>query len=241
MNKQNQILLHLYTFRYLTRKHIQTLLNQKQYNRVTLNNLVQSGYIRRFYNPKTVTIPAIYSLGVKSRKYLKDNKEFKDINPLLLNRIWREPKLSLQFRKHCLLLADIYVSLKGLGNLRFYTKTMLTGMTHMILPVPDAYFSLHEKPYFLDIIDELPARMVLRRRIRQYFEYYEENHWQDYNPKPFPAIILICPDERSKNYLHKFIQRTLEDNPDLSFYLSTWEQVKAKGLNLNTMPRVEAK
>ena len=232
---KNLILLHLYNFRYLTRKQIQNLLKHKQSAKVILwlKELTQAGYIRRIHNKKTITIPATYSLGVKSRKYLKNQPEFQDMNLELLNRIYWEPKLSPQFRQHCVFLADIFLSLKySEPNLRFYTKTMLSGMAHMILPLPDAYFSVDDKPYFLDIIDELPARMILRRRIRQYFDYYDQNTWQDHNLKPFPAIIIILPDERSKKYLHKFIRRMLEENPDLNFYLPTWEQIKVSGLKL---------
>ena len=226
--RQDQILLFLYTFRFLTRNQIQLLLHQKHFKRIIiwLNELTQSGFIRRYYNPKTVTVPAVYSLGNKARKYLKDNPDFKEIKASLLDRIWREHTLSLQFRKHCLFIADIYISLQSLvettsATLNFYPKSKLHGMDYLIRPNPDAYFSIEEKNknikrYCLDVFDELPARMVLRKRVRQYFEYYESNYWQDHTKKPFPVIILISPDDRFKNYINRVIQNMLEDEPDLS-------------------------
>ncbi|MBI4130230.1 hypothetical protein HY468_02865 [Candidatus Roizmanbacteria bacterium] len=44
---------------------------------VWFNEMTEEGYIRRYYDPKKVTVPAIYSLGLKGRKYLKNNPEFK--------------------------------------------------------------------------------------------------------------------------------------------------------------------
>lgn len=252
-NHSNQILHYLYTFRFLTRIHMQQLLHHKHQNRITiwLNQLTKTSYIRRYYNPKTVTIPAIYSLGLNSRKYIKNNPEFKDIHTDQLDRIWREHTVSAQFRTHCLFIADIYISLltlveKTTATLHFYTKTQLKGMNYMLLPNPDAYFSIKEKNgtikrYFLDIFDDLPARMMLRKRIKQYIRYFENEYWQTHTHKTFPFVIFICPDMRSKNYLHTFIQKTLQDQPAISFYLALREQVKSNGLTRDTLQKVALK
>lgn len=49
--------------------------------------------------------------------------------------------------------------------------------------------------------------MILRKRIRQCVEYYDLDTWQDTNENPFPAVIFVCPDERSKKYVFKQIQK----------------------------------
>lgn len=252
-NQHDDIFNYLYRFRFLHRIHIQHLLHHKHFNRIIiwLNELTESGHIKRYYNPKTVTIPATYSLGLKGRKYMKDNPKFKNIKPELLDRVWREPTLSTQFRNHCLFVADIYLSLVSLTNttkakLNFYTKVDLHDIQYLILPFPDAYFSIKEvngrtKRYFLDIFDEQPPKNVLYKRVKQYFEYYENEYWQDHTSKPFPEIIFICPDERSKNYLFKKIRKKLEDQSELNFYLSTKELIKTKGLTRDTLLKVVLK
>ncbi len=249
--QQDHILLHLYKFRFLNRNHIQQLLNHKQFNRIIiwLDQLTASEHIRRYYNPKTVTLPAVYSLGLKGRKYLKDNPELKQIKLTVLDRVWREHTLSNQFREHCLFIADCYLSLVKLvkttgAKLHFYTKTDLLGLKYLILPHPDAYFSIEEpngnkKSYFLDVFDELPARMVIRKRIRQYFQYFENAYWQDHNKNAFPAIILACPDTRSYNYTNLQIQKQLEQSPELSFYLSLRSDIKSKGLLREVLYKVK--
>jgi len=250
-DQKTNILYLLYIYRFLNRNQIQSLLHHKQFNRVIiwLNELTNEGNIRRYYNPKWVTVPAVYSLGVKGRKYLKDHTDVKDVNPVLLDRIWRERNVSTQFRKHCQFIADIYLSLTALtektkATLHFYTKTSLYGMQYLILPNPDAYFSITEAKgnkayYFLDIFDDLPARMALRKRIRQYIEYYENDYWQDHTRKPFPNIILVAPDDRFKSYLYRQIPKMLDNESELHFYLSTWEKIKTMGICKETLQKVE--
>lgn len=248
-----EILYNLYRFRFLTGHQIQPLLNHKHYNRINiwLNQLTDNGYIRRYYDKKNVTAPAIYSLGNNGRKFLLEHSKELKVKPQLLNRVWRESTLSKQFQEHCLLVADIYLSLMKLTNktkaiLRFYTKPELSGLKYLILPNPDAYFSIeetngHKKAYFLDIIDPLPARMILRKRIRQYTEYYDNEYWQDHNRIDFPSIIFICPDARSRNYLNTHIGEKLLEFPDMAFYLAIREDIHKSGLSRDVLQKVIAK
>jgi hypothetical protein len=249
---QEDILFYLYRFRFLNRLQIQKLLRHKSFNRIIiwLNQLTTEHYIHKYYNPKKVTIAAQYSLGIKSRKYLLEKAKEKGnkIQPHLLNRIWREHTLSDQFRTHCLFLADIYLSLvvpvaKTHATLYFFTKTDLYPHDYMPKPLPDAYIAIKErngkmKRYFLDIFDPLPPRMILRRRITHYVDYFDNNTWQEITNHPFPKILLVCPDDRSKRYLHRFIQKTLEYS-DLEFFLTTWELVKNKGMCGEVLEKVE--
>jgi hypothetical protein len=245
--QQVNILVIIYKFRFLNRSHIQTLLAHKQRNRVILwlNELTGNGYLKRYYSRKFAGKPAVYSLGAMGRRYLNENQEsLKDINVSLLDRVWRESACSQKFKNHCMFLADIYISLtnliekadKGKGKLNFFTKTDLKGVQYLILPEPDAYFSIEDskglaKRYFLDIFDDLPPRMVLRKRIKQYFSYFENKYWQDNMKHDFPEIIIVTPDNTSKTYLNNFIKKMLEEETvDLSFYLALREDIKQQGL-----------
>jgi len=248
--KQLEILTLLYRFRFLNRLQIQKLLHHQYLNRVTiwLNQLTNTNYIRRYYNPKTVTIPAIYSLGLNGKKYLKQS-DLKGINKTLLDRVWREKNLSDQFKQHCLLVADIYLSLvtlteKNKSILNFRTKTELSNIKDLISPNPDAYFSLtksngNKKRYFLDIFNDWPPRMYLRKRVNQYLEFYQTNIWQDHQTDPFPQIILVCPEDRAKRYLNRYIKKKLEYESEPQFYLSTSDQIKTKGLVKEVLEKVE--
>ncbi len=254
--RQQEILILLYRFRFLDRHQIQTMLNHKHMEKVRLwlNDLTQQGYIHRSYSKQFRGEAAIYCLVTKSRRYLKNLKPDKEkgretINKLLLNRIYREKTLSTTFRKHCMLIADIYLSLLTLVNknkakLHFYNKIDLYGINYLIMPYPDAYFAIEEakgtiKRYFLDVFDELPPRMILRRRVRQYLRYYDKGEWQDQAKKPFPEILLICPDERSKSYVVRFVKKIFEYEDSPSFYLSTWQEIQKKGINRQVLHKLD--
>lgn len=246
--QQKNILLLLYKFRFLNRNQIQILLNHKYKNRVILwlNDLNQRKYIDRDFTRKFGATPAVYSLNKNSIKVLKS---LDDVKPSLLNRLYKETKRTETFKQHCLFLADIFLSLteftkKHNLKLHFYTKTDLAYMQYLILPNPDAYFATEEselsiKRYFLDIFDPQIPRMALRKRVRQYFNYYLKGYWQHNTNKPFPEIIFICPDNVSKNYISKFIKPLLkEENENISFYLSTWDEIKHQGIKKETLNRI---
>lgn len=247
-NKQREILVLLYRFRFLSRIHIQTLLNHRHHSWILtwLNDLIKHNQVRRYYQKQFAGPSAIYSLGIEGRKYLKHNPDLGNIELSALNRIWKEDTLTDRFKNHCLFLADMYVSLRSLAvaskaTLNFYTKTDLYGMARLISPAPDAYIAIEEqggvKRYFLDLFDDVPP-IALRSRAKRYFDYYASNEWQDNTDKPFPEIILICPNERLKKHLYLYIQQKLEEEPELKFYLSTRDLVAKEGLQSNVLQRV---
>lgn len=255
--KQIEILKLIYKFRFLNRSQIQSIFHHKQKNKIIiwLNQLTEQKYLKRYFDKQLAAIPAAYSLGAQARKYfIKNQKTYKDVSVPLLDRVWRESSFTQKFKKHCMLVADIYISLiklvgrtdDGKGKLNFFAKTDLKGVAYLILPEPDGYFSLEDKSglvkrYFLDIFDDLPPRMVLRKRIKQYFSYFEKNYWQEHMKHDFPEIIIVCPDTTSKNYLNVFIKRQLREKFDqLSFYLSLREKVKQQGLNSQVLHNVLA-
>jgi len=247
--RQKEILKLLYKFHYLNRKQIQPLLGHKHHRLIQewLNELLQSKLIIQDYDNKLAPQPAIYSLDNKGKRYLKKLSEIK-IKPL--NRIWRATIYKDQLKAHCLLLGDIYLSLSGLARknkvaLDFRTKTELYGMLHLISPSPDAFFALKNKAgkarrYFLDIFDDVPP-VLMRRRVKQYFEYYNSDEWQDNTGQPFPEVILACPNQRLKSHLNFFIQNKLSDDSELSFYLTTNEEIETIGMGPKALQKVHSK
>ncbi len=247
--RHQQILLLLYKYRFLNRKQIQQLLGHTYFNRIIiwLNQLSEHGYIYRYYDSHKVTEPAIYSLATKARTYLLKHMAG-EVEAGQLNRVWKEKNLSLQFRKHCLLLADVALALLQTtkltqANLVFLTKVELHEREDLVTPLPDAVFSITEpsgqcRYYFLDIFDELMPRMMLRKRVNQYCSYFEEENWQDEHSEDFPAIIFICAEGRAKKYLHKQIKKKLLDFEELVFLLSTAKQIQTDGTRAETLEQV---
>lgn len=237
--RQIEILLLLYRFRFLNRNQIQQMLNHRQFNRVIvwLNQLSEQKYLYRVFDRKFAGVPALYFLRSKAKKELEGKEGVKN---KLLERVYGEKYLSKTFQKHCQLLADIYLSLVKLtkahkAKLSFYTKNDLYGLKYLILPNPDAYFSIKEsdekiKRYFLDIFDATSSNKWYAKRVMQYFSYYAKGYWQDHNANPFPEIIFVYPNETAKKILIKTIKRELEKEETLCFYLASWEDIRQNGL-----------
>lgn len=71
-------------------------------------------------------------------------------------------------------------------------------------------------------------RFLLRKRIEQFIDYFDSKAWQDNTGHPFPAILLLCPNEQMKEFLHKHIAQKLEEEiqADIDFYLSTTDKIE---------------
>jgi len=255
VNKNHEtILIYLYRYRFLKREQLQKLFKHKNHRTILLwlNQLTKTDYIRRYYNPKTINTPALYSLGLKGRAYLKENKRRLKISLTHLNRIWREPELSLQFRYNCLLIADIYLSLEKLiettgAKLRFFTKSDLYSVKDLPLPHPDIFFHIEEidgvkKYYFLDIFNYFTHQIKFKKRIEQYYDYYDEDTWQEStDDRPFPTIIFVCSDKRSYNYINWYLRENLLEDDNLDFYLTTKKILNTEGLTRHALKKVMAK
>ena len=239
--KQLEILILLYRFRFLNRIQVQTLLNHKNKRRINewLKDLTNKKIIGRHFTNKLKenTKPAIYFITSKSRQFLQEQAS---VDPKSLNqRIYRENSRSQRFIDHCLTLADFYLNLLQEikdEKLHFYTKTDLA--THYYLPYnrPDAYIAKEKgkerKRYFLEIIDEGIPRFIIRKRIEQFIDYYDSNKWQETTGHPFPVILMLCPNDQIKDFLHKYISQKMEEEiqAEIDFYLSlsnkiSWEKV----------------
>lgn len=243
--KQLEILNLIYRFRFLNRTQIQILLNHKEPRRIKswLKDLHDRNIFGRNYSSqlKENTKAAIYYLATKSRKILLEQE---NINEKILNRAYRDKNASQKLIDHCLFLADIYLllkneSLKHNQELNFYTKTDLTDHNYLPYNRPDAYIALKDKKqtrrYFLEIIDEGTPRFMLRKKISQYIEYFDEDTWKNRTLHNNPSLLFICPNQNIKDFLNKHIAQVLEEGTsDLQFFLSLKSDFQAEGITANT-------
>ena len=241
-NKQLEILLLLYRYRFLTRTHIQQFLNHKNHSLITrwLKDLTDKQIINRIYKKTIPNInkPAIYYLATKSRSILKEQKE---CNPDLLNRVYREKYRSEAFRQHWLFIADLYFHFQKAAKQNnststFYITTDLSEVAYA--PLPDAYIVIKKgnktNRYFLDLMDNRPMFLV-RKRVDQYINYCEAGYWQDNYPHPLPKVLLICPTTRTQESLSKYISDQLEmEDTEISFFLGLKSDITRNGIRPET-------
>lgn len=151
----------------------------------------------------------------------------------------------MKLREHCLLVADIYLKFLDSTNqsnakLEFYTRTQLTPLDHILKPAPDTYIGIVGKEttsrYFLEIIDEHVPRFAIQYRIKQYFEYYEEQAWQNTTDKPFPSILIVCADQVKMQYIAALIKEQLEiREQQLTVLLTTRKLVQLSDESINSI------
>ena len=130
-------------------------------------------------------------------------------------------------------------SFKNKQELHFFTKTDLAEHYYLPYNRPDAYISLKDKKqskrYFLEIIDEGTPRFMLRKKISQYIEYFDEGTWENRTLHDNPSLLFICPNQNIYNFLNKHIPQVLEEETsDLQFFLSLKSEIQESGLTANT-------
>ncbi len=134
---------------------------------------------------------------------------------------------------------------KNNSKLYFFTKTDLSNHYYLPYKRPDAYIAIESKDqtkrYFLEIIDEGTPRFMLRSKIAQYVEYFDEGTWQEKTGHPDPKLLFVCPNETIKTFLHKHIAQVLEEEAEdeIDFFLTTKEIVKDSELQGDVWEKVE--
>lgn len=249
-DKQIQILIFLYRFRYLNRPQIQTLMKHKNHRLIQswLNEMKDLKLIKSFFNKTVAASPTVYALDLEGRKYLRKNAGDK-VDRSFLSKGWRDKSYTEEFRNHCMFLADVYLSLTAFcdehkSKLNFHTKTDLYGMKGIINPGPDAFFAIKDSEsntvrYFIDVFDDI-AKVFMRKRIKEYFAFFDSGDWEEYTNTNFPEVIIICPDKKAKGHLFFYIQNKLNDD-EPRFYLTTKEQVLTCGLRGEILEKVPEK
>ncbi len=248
--KQTEILLFLYRYRFLSSIHIQKFLHHKNNTRISLwlKDLTDKHIICRIYSKTTGDInkPAIYYLGVKSRLHLLKTEH---CIPKLLKRVYQEKKRSPTFRNKWLFIADLYFHYEQAAKVenatvKFFTQTDLADFAYAPLSLPDAYITASEpenstKRYFVEVFDENTRRADIRGCITSYCKYFRGEYWQSHYRFPFPKILIICPNSHTKEFLSRFIPKTLEEEEvDIEFFLALKFDIQQRGIQVNTWEAV---
>lgn len=244
--KQTEILLLLYRYRFLTSTQIQQFLQHKNNTRISLwlKDLYDKKILSRIYSKTVGEInkPAIYYLGLKGRAHLLENK---NCLPELLNRVYREKTSSRTFQNHWIFVADLYfhyqkATQEEKASFQFFTQTDLADFAYAPLSLPDAFITVKAsdnttKRYFVEVFDENARRDDIRGCIVSYCKYFKGKYWQDHYTFPFPKILLICSNDHTKEFLSRFIPKTLEKKEvDVEFFLALKSDIRERGIQINT-------
>lgn len=249
-NQQSVIIKLLYRHRFLNREHIQKFLRHKLKARSSnwLKDLKDKGYVERIYDEKDFvakTRPAVYYLGLNGIRYLRELDEYPEEE---LRKRYTESKRKQTFIDHCLILADCCPNVEAVstGPLSFL------GLLPADYGDPDNEYNFLEelKPqalfikhkdgettnFLLEIVDATLPRYRLKKRIKDYVEFLDEEAWQAETGEDKPPVVelafaakadMIYAKRRTRFELAELYDDEIPEEIKLRF--TTFEQIKAQG------------
>ncbi len=248
--KQQDILKHLYRYRFLNRIQIQALMGHKNNRRIAewLKDLRDKQYVEWIYDGDSFiekTKPAIYYLGLNGIRYLRTTDEYP---PEELRKRYRESSRKPDFMARSLLIADCCLNLeaKTVGRMHY---TFVTASDYMD-PDSDHAFLVGLQPqlcfvketpknktvYLLESFDTTTPRYMVKKRLKDYVTYLSDGEWESEtgDGKP-PIVLLACPTIANLIYTKRRARKLLEDiqedeNEDIHIRFTTVEKVKLNGV-----------
>ena len=110
--------------------------------------------------------------------------------------------------------------------------------------MPDAYIAIeHEgqvvKRYFLKIFDDWLNDDKWKKLINTYMDYSGEGDWEANTGRPFPSILFVAPNEKTKNQIFYYMKNRLEDEiTDVSFFVSTRDYIRSGGVKKEVWKKI---
>lgn len=250
-NKQSEIISLLYRHRYLSREHIQQLLGHKLKTRSVswLKDLKEKEYVVRIYNEQDFvakTKPAVYYLGLNGVRYLRGLKSYPDEE---LRKRYSESKRKQAFIDHCLLLADCCLNVASASNESMAFSYVLPAdyadpdhdYNFLEELKPDACFIKQKDgertAYLLQVFSATLPRYSLKKRIKDYVNFLDEEVWHTETGDNDPPIVqlafakkadLIYAKRRAKLELSDLYDDEMPEDIGLRF--TTVDNIREQGL-----------
>lgn len=213
-NKQKEIILLLYRFRFLNRIQIQKLLQHKSSKNTNtwLKDLTDKNYIGRIYQPTRIERfkPAINYVSKNGIKFLREQE---NIEKDYIKKLYQESRRSKGFINECILIADMYLQLckqyeDSSYEFKFYTKTDFPkqGIVQDLKPTFAYVIKRADKleHHACEVLKEGIPRYVIRARIEKYIEFFGEDTDKAY-------VTFYCPNEKIGKYVERQSTKMLEE------------------------------
>ena len=215
-NNQIHLLKLIYKFRFVTSDLVA---EHKGVNKSAINNafsiLMDQGYIARHYDKsyKLHGRPATYFLAPKSIKLLRDEH---GLNPKVLHAMYKNKSVNSAFIEHNLNVLRVYLSIRQTypDTFNIFTKSETADLDYMPQPAPGLYLNRKNpsedmpNEYMLEIFTDTQF-FIIKKRIDTYIEHFDSGDWPE---QQYPVLLIACPDSRTEEKLHKYIQTTLDNN-----------------------------
>lgn len=233
-SKQLHLLKVIYRFRFVTIGLVARYkgISERAVN-YAFNVLLEQGYIARRYGKiyKINRTPARYYLAPKGLALLRENPV---LNKNVLHARYKDKNLGEPFVEHTLTLfkACMDITTAKPGIFTVFTKAELADYDYFPSTMPDLYITRQEPSdnqpddYLLDIFEDTTPPFLIKKRVDQYVEHYEDGKWID---KEHPTVILVCPTSNVEKNIKQHIKDQQENHyltsEDLSLVAITPSQM----------------
>lgn len=245
--KQQEIPKLIYKFRFLNRLQIQKHLGHKDKRRVNswLKDLCEKQYLEKVEKDNTFeqrTKLTIYRIGINGIRFLGIQEDcFSEI----IKKLYKDKNRSDNFTNKCILLSDIYLTLKTGVSYEIITASDLTSPEfsfHFLQDLsPDLVYKETKKTKsrsndtynLLTVFETTLPRYSIRKTLRNYFGFYQSSEWENKTGKTFPIVLFICPTKADLIYAKRYTKKLLEENQnptDLHIQFATVDEVKEFGI-----------
>jgi hypothetical protein len=266
--KQQALIRLIYRYRFLKRKQLQAFLGHKDKRRISawLKELRENQFIDWIYDPESPnekSTPAIYFLGINGIRFLRQAEEYPEDE---LRKRYKDADRQQDFVAKCLLLADCAIHLEGRNRNRDdlrYTYALVTDYAdsdndYALLSEseyihPDLVFtkeaetddSLIDQTYFLQLFDLTTPRYMVKKKLKAYVEYFDDDEWEQYKgDEELPIVLIACPTIAEFIYAKRYTRKQLEEhdlgeNKDVRIRFATVEKLRRHGLTAMIWEEVE--
>lgn len=222
---QVRILVLLYRFRFMRTDQLASYRNVSVPSMfMSLEKLIERGLIDKRYDSsfKLRGTPARYYLAKGGIRYMRDTFT---VSERMLKSYYKNPLVGDDFIDHTVAVFDAYRALHATypGMFEIFTKAEVAPYEFFPPKLPDLYLQrieddeVSETAYILELFDNTPF-FAVRKRIQEHIEHFDSGEWPD---AYYPTLLLVCPEQRTKHRLNKFLEPSLEDIDFLTTTLET--------------------
>lgn len=95
-----------------------------------------------------------------------------------------------------------------------FTKSDAAVFDYFPNPKPDLYLSSVDKnqpDYFLELFSDHTQSFVIKKRLKQILEHYDDGEWESSTGAAYPGILLVMPNARMEKTMQIEAQKMLEN------------------------------
>ncbi len=248
--KQQEIIKLTLQYRFINTKQIQSFLKHKDKKTINiwLKDLREKRYLEWDYSTKfgENTKPAVYHTGTNGIRFLKTQDDY---SMAVIQQLYRDGKREEPFKQRCILIANACLNLISKNtktsdvtfsfetasdcakeNLTFHFFTETTVELSRCFTKQK---NSKKTCYLVAVFDATLPNYRIRKRLRNYYDFYQSGEWENNITKTFPVILLICPTKSVLIYAKRYTKKLLEENQnpdDLSIRFAIVDEVKEFGI-----------